>query len=61
MVSSMIGMILCGGYGKRLAALTGEMPKAMIDIKKNYTLLDSQLFAYEIKMARKRELFTDFM
>ncbi len=43
----MIGMILCGGYGKRLAALTGGMPKAMIDIKKDYTLLDSQLFAFK--------------
>ncbi|ATZ61239.2 MAG: sugar phosphate nucleotidyltransferase [Methanosarcinales archaeon Met12] len=42
----MIGMILCGGYGKRLRPLTYEVPKPLIDIKKGYTILDKQIFDF---------------
>ena len=47
MVSPMIGMILCGGYGKRLTSLTEDLPKALIEIKDDYTILDSQLFVFK--------------
>jgi len=43
----MIGMILCGGYGKRLTSLTENTPKALIEIKDSYTVLDNQLFAFK--------------
>jgi len=40
----MIGMILCGGYGKRLKPYTEDMPKPLIEIQDNYTILDKQLY-----------------
>jgi len=42
-VSLMIGMVLCGGHGKRLRPLTDEVPKSLIEIKDGYTILDKQL------------------
>ena len=40
----MIGMILCGGYGKRLKPYTEDIPKPLIDITDDYTILDRQLY-----------------
>lgn len=42
----MIGMILCGGYGKRFYPLTHEVPKVLLELKEGYTILDRQLFNY---------------
>jgi NDP-sugar pyrophosphorylase family protein len=42
----MIGMILCGGYGKRFYPLTHEVPKVLLELKEGYTILDKQLFNY---------------
>lgn len=42
----MIGAILAGGYGKRLKPLTDEIPKGLIQIRKNYTILDRQIFDF---------------
>ena len=42
----MIGMILCGGHGKRLRPFTSEMPKSLIEIKEGYTILDNQLSCF---------------
>ena len=39
----MLGMVLCGGHGKRLRPLTDDIPKTLIDIKDGYTILDKQL------------------
>jgi NDP-sugar pyrophosphorylase family protein len=41
-----VGMILCGGYGKRLFPLTKELPKVLLELRKGYTLLDHQLSLY---------------
>ena len=43
----MIGAILAGGFGKRLKPLTDEIPKAMIQIRENYSILDRQIFDFK--------------
>lgn len=43
----MIGMILCGGYGKRFYPTTEEIPKSLFELKPGYSILDRQLFMYE--------------
>lgn len=43
----MIGMILCGGYGKRLQPFEPNLPKVLLDIKDGFTILDKQLFNYK--------------
>lgn len=42
-----VGMILCGGFGKRLRPVTEKVPKPLVDIKENYTILDKQLFDFK--------------
>ncbi len=42
----MIGMILCGGYGRRLKPYTDSIPAPLIEIRDNYTILDKQLFDF---------------
>ena len=39
-----VGMILCGGFGKRLRPVTEKVPKPLVEIKENYSILDKQLF-----------------
>lgn len=41
-MSKTAGMILCGGFGKRLRPLTERVPKPLIEIKDNYSILDNQ-------------------
>ncbi|WP_394357447.1 nucleotidyltransferase family protein [Methanobacterium alkalithermotolerans] len=41
------GMILCGGMGKRLRPLTEEIPKTLIEIQDNYTIMDKQLAEFK--------------
>jgi NDP-sugar pyrophosphorylase family protein len=42
----MIGMILCGGLGKRFRAFSQATPKTLFEIKPGYTITDRQLFQY---------------
>ena len=42
-----IGMILCGGFGKRLRPITEKVPKPLVEIKENYAILDKQLFDFK--------------
>lgn len=44
MLKEVVGGILCGGMGKRLRPITDSIPKSLIEIKDNYTILDRQLF-----------------
>ncbi len=43
----MIGAILAGGYGKRLKPITDNIPKALIEIRENYTIMDRQLLDFK--------------
>lgn len=43
----MIGAILAGGYGKRLKPITDHIPKTLVEIKDNYTIMDRQLFDFK--------------
>lgn len=57
----MIGMILCGGYGKRLKPYTEDIPKPLIDITDNYTILDRQLYDMANSDIEKVILLTGYL
>ncbi|HTX60916.1 MAG TPA: sugar phosphate nucleotidyltransferase [Methanobacterium sp.] len=56
-----VGMILCGGFGKRLRPLTEKIPKPLIEIKDNYTILDKQLFDFKSAGVNDVILLTGFL
>ncbi|MEW6221732.1 MAG: sugar phosphate nucleotidyltransferase [Candidatus Hadarchaeota archaeon] len=57
----MIGMILCGGLGKRFRAVSEDIPKALFEIKPGYTITDRQLFQYRSAGVDKVVLLTGHM
>ena len=57
----MIGMILCGGHGKRLRPLTDKIPKPLIEIKENYTILDHQILSFKFAGIKKVVLLTGYL
>lgn len=56
-----VGMILCGGFGKRLRPLTERIPKPLIEIKDGYTILDKQLFDLKNAGIKRAYLLTGFL
>ncbi len=50
-----VGVILAGGYGKRLKPITDEVPKPLVEIKENYTILDKQIL--DLKYAGIDEVY----
>lgn len=56
-----VGMILCGGFGKRLRPLTEKIPKPLIEIKEGYTILDKQLFDLKNAGIKRTYLLTGFL
>lgn len=50
-----VGMILCGGLGKRLRPVTETIPKPLVEIKEDYSILDKQLL--DFKNAGVNEVF----
>lgn len=57
----MIGMVLCGGQGKRLRPLTEDIPKTLIEIKEGYTILDKQLIDFRDSGIDKVILLTGYL
>ncbi len=55
------GMILCGGMGKRLRPLTEEIPKPLIEIQDNYTIMDKQLAEFKNAGVDQVLLLTGFL
>jgi Nucleoside-diphosphate-sugar pyrophosphorylase involved in lipopolysaccharide biosynthesis/translation initiation factor 2B, gamma/epsilon subunits (eIF-2Bgamma/eIF-2Bepsilon) len=49
-VIEMIGVVLAGGYGKRLLPLTVRAPKPFLE------LLGRQLFDYSVELLRQAEV-----
>lgn len=54
-------MILCGGLGKRLRPVTETVPKPLIEIKDDYTILDKQLFDFKNACVDEVYLLTGFL
>jgi Nucleoside-diphosphate-sugar pyrophosphorylase involved in lipopolysaccharide biosynthesis/translation initiation factor 2B, gamma/epsilon subunits (eIF-2Bgamma/eIF-2Bepsilon) len=42
-----VGAILAGGYGKRLKPITDEIPKVLVEIKQNFTIIDRQILDFK--------------
>ncbi|MDI6902703.1 MAG: sugar phosphate nucleotidyltransferase [Methanocellales archaeon] len=42
----MIGIILCGGQGKRLRPMTSNIPKSLIELREGYTILNKQMLDF---------------
>ncbi|MDI6644013.1 MAG: sugar phosphate nucleotidyltransferase [Methanobacteriaceae archaeon] len=60
-MSKTVGMILCGGFGKRLRPLTESIPKPLIEMKEGYTILDKQLFDFKNADVEQVILLTGFL
>ncbi|MCI5866830.1 MAG: sugar phosphate nucleotidyltransferase [Methanosphaera sp.] len=56
-----IGMILCGGFGKRLRPVTETIPKPLVELKEDYTILDKQIFDFKSAGIKKVILLTGFL
>jgi NDP-sugar pyrophosphorylase family protein len=57
----MLGAILAGGYGKRLRPITDVIPKPLIEIKPNYTILDKQLLQFRYAGIKKVYLLVGYL
>ena len=69
-MSKTAGMVLCGGFGKRLRPLTEKVPKPLVEIKYDYsileghdtyTILDKQMFDFKNAGVDRVLLLTGFL
>lgn len=56
----MIGAILTGGYGKRLQVFSSKIPKNLLPLREDYTILDRQLRDFSIAGMDEVYLLTGF-
>lgn len=56
-----VGMILCGGFGKRLRPITETIPKPLVELKEDYTILDKQIFDFKSAGINRVILLTGFL
>lgn len=56
-----VGAVLCGGYGTRLRPLTEELPKPLLELKKDYTILDKQLLHFRVAGIEKIYLLVGYL
>lgn len=56
-----VGMILCGGFGKRLRPFTETLPKPLIEIDEDYTILDKQIFDFKSAGVDEAYLLVGFL
>lgn len=52
---------MCGGYGKRLKPLTDHIPKPLLEIKNNYTILDKQILQFKYAGVKKVVLLCGYL
>ncbi len=57
----MIGAILAGGYGKRLKPITDEVPKALVQIGEDYTIMDRQIFDFRNMGVREIYILSGYL
>jgi NDP-sugar pyrophosphorylase family protein len=60
-MSKTVGLILCGGFSKKLGPNTEEIPKPLVEIKEGYTILDKQLFDFKYAGVDEVYLLTGFL
>ena len=53
--------ILCGGKGKRLKPFTDKIPKSLLEIKKDLTILDKQLIDFKEAGIKDIYLLTSYL
>ncbi|HMK47867.1 MAG TPA: sugar phosphate nucleotidyltransferase [Methanocella sp.] len=56
----MIGMILCGGMGRRLKPYTDSIPAPLIEIQDGYSILDKLLFDFAAAGVNRAILLTGY-
>ncbi len=56
----MIGAILTGGYGKRMQSLADNIPKTLLKLKNEYTILDRQILDFASSGVKDIYLLTGF-
>ncbi len=56
-----VAAILAGGYGKRLKPLTESIPKPLVEIGENFTILDKQILDYKYAGIREVYLLVGYM
>jgi len=56
-----VGLILCGGKGRRLQPLTNRRPKSLLELKKGYTILDKQLLDLKYADVKHVILLTGYL
>jgi len=56
-----LGFIFAGGFGKRLLPITEKIPKPLIEISKNYTIMDKQLLDFKYAGIKEIYLLVGYM